>query len=236
MFTGIIEELGEVVSIEEIGDSSRIRLRGPVVCADAGHGDSIAVNGVCLTVVDSPEELAAGTGEFSADVMAETLHRSSLGELKPGSRVNLERAMALGARLGGHLVQGHVDATGRLLSREPGERDANGELRWEVLRFSLPDTISRYLVEKGSITVDGVSLTVVEAARDSFTVSLIPATLALTTLGAKTVGESVNLEVDVLAKYVERLLESRTLPNLPNLPGLSGPQGASTDETPEESR
>ncbi|MEU1503600.1 riboflavin synthase [Kitasatospora sp. NPDC005748] len=213
MFTGIIEELGEVVSIEEIGDSSRIRLRGPVVCQDAHHGDSIAVNGVCLTVVDTPEELAGQSGEFSADVMAETLHRSSLGELAPGSRVNLERAMALGARLGGHLVQGHVDATGALLGREPGERDADGKLRWEVLRFSLPATISRYLVEKGSITVDGVSLTVVEAARDSFTVSLIPATLALTTLGTKAVGESVNLEVDVLAKYVERLLDSRTLPS-----------------------
>ncbi|MFF1905358.1 riboflavin synthase [Kitasatospora sp. NPDC058218] len=213
MFTGIIEELGEVVSIEEIGDSSRIRLRGPVVCQDAHHGDSIAVNGVCLTVVDTPEQLAAGAVEFSADVMAETLHRSSLGELAPGSRVNLERAMALGARLGGHLVQGHVDATGALLGREPGERDADGNLRWEVLRFSLPATISRYLVEKGSITVDGVSLTVVEAARDSFTVSLIPATLALTTLGTKAVGESVNLEVDVLAKYVERLLDSRTLPS-----------------------
>ncbi|MEV0536660.1 riboflavin synthase [Kitasatospora sp. NPDC050463] len=213
MFTGIIEELGEVVSIEEIGDSSRIRLRGPVVCQDAHHGDSIAVNGVCLTVVDSPEQLAAGVGEFSADVMAETLHRSSLGELAPGSRVNLERAMALGARLGGHLVQGHVDATGALLGREAGERDADGNLRWEVLRFSLPATISRYLVEKGSITVDGVSLTVVEAARDSFTVSLIPATLALTTLGTKAVGESVNLEVDVLAKYVERLLDSRALPS-----------------------
>lgn len=213
MFTGIIEELGEVVSIEEIGDSSRIRLRGPVVCQDAHHGDSIAVNGVCLTVVDTPEELVGRSGEFSADVMAETLHRSSLGELAPGSRVNLERAMALGARLGGHLVQGHVDATGALLGREPGERDADGKLRWEVLRFSLPATISRYLVEKGSITVDGVSLTVVEAARDSFTVSLIPATLALTTLGTKAVGESVNLEVDVLAKYVERLLDSRTLPS-----------------------
>ncbi|MFB7125002.1 riboflavin synthase [Kitasatospora sp. NPDC056273] len=250
MFTGIIEELGEVVSIEEIGDSSRIRLRGPVVCTGARHGDSIAVNGVCLTVVDSPAELAAGTGEFSADVMAETLHRSSLGELAPGSRVNLERAMALGARLGGHLVQGHVDATGRLLSREPGERDAAGELRWEVLRFSLPGTISRYLVEKGSITVDGVSLTVVEAAADSFTVSLIPTTLALTTLGAKAVGEGVNLEVDVLAKYVERLLESRTLPdfpNLSNLPNLSNPphpsdlsslstpSGLPVDGTPGES-
>jgi riboflavin synthase len=212
VFTGIIEELGEVVSIEEIGESSRIRLRGPVVCSGAKHGDSIAVNGVCLTVVDSPEELAADTGEFSADVMAETLHRSSLGALKPGSRVNLERAMALGARLGGHLVQGHVDATGELLSRAPGDLDAAGLPRWEVLRFSLPQSITRYLVEKGSITVDGVSLTVVDAALDSFSVSLIPATLELTTLGAKAPGDPVNLEVDVLAKYVERLLDTRTLP------------------------
>ncbi|WP_327065561.1 riboflavin synthase [Kitasatospora sp. NBC_01302] len=214
MFTGIIEELGEVVSIEEFGDSSRIRLRGPLACTGARHGDSIAVNGVCLTVVDSPEELGSGSGEFSADVMAETLRRSSLGALGPGSRVNLERAMALGARLGGHLVQGHVDATGALVGREPGELDADGKPRWEVLRFSLPADISRYLVDKGSITVDGVSLTVVEAAADSFTVSLIPATLALTTLGAKKVGEPVNLEVDVLAKYVERLLESRAIPGL----------------------
>ncbi|MFI9273038.1 riboflavin synthase [Kitasatospora sp. NPDC052896] len=209
MFTGIIEELGEVVSIEEFGDSSRLRLRGPLVCTGARHGDSIAVNGVCLTVVDAPEQLATGGGEFTADVMAETLHRSSLGALVPGSRVNLERAMALGARLGGHLVQGHVDATGILLERAPGELDAEGRPRWEVLRFSLPSSISRYLVDKGSITVDGISLTVVEAAADTFTVSLIPATLALTTLGAKEVGESVNLEVDVLAKYVERLLAAR---------------------------
>ncbi|MFF2629369.1 MULTISPECIES: riboflavin synthase [Kitasatospora] len=213
MFTGIIEELGEVVSIEEIGESSRIRLRGPLVTADARHGDSIAVNGVCLTVVDDSEQLAKRDGEFSADVMRETLRRSSLGALRPGSRVNLERAMALGARLGGHLVQGHVDATGALLSREPGDLDADGNPRWEVVRFSLPQPISRYLVEKGSITVDGVSLTVVEAALDSFTVSLIPATLALTTLGVKAVGDPVNLEVDVLAKYVERLLETRALPD-----------------------
>ncbi|MFF0298484.1 riboflavin synthase [Kitasatospora sp. NPDC004614] len=213
MFTGIIEELGEVVSIEEIGESSRIRLRGPLVTADVRHGDSVAVNGVCLTVVDDSEQLAKHEGEFSADVMRETLRRSSLGALRPGSRVNLERAMALGARLGGHLVQGHVDATGTVLSRDPGDLDADGNPRWEVLRFSLPQPISRYLVEKGSITVDGVSLTVVEAARDTFTVSLIPATLALTTLGVKAVGDPVNLEVDVLAKYVERLLENRALPD-----------------------
>ncbi|MDH6124775.1 riboflavin synthase [Kitasatospora sp. GP82] len=228
MFTGIIEELGEVVSIEEFGDSSRIRLRGPVVCSGARHGDSIAVNGVCLTVVDTPDQLASDSGEFSADVMAETLHRSSLGALRPGSRVNLERAMALGDRLGGHLVQGHVDATGTLLGREPGELDAEGRLRWEVLRFSLPQSITRYLVEKGSITVDGVSLTVVEAALDSFTVSLIPATLALTTLGTKGVGDPVNLEVDVLAKYVERLLDTRTLPTALATPSSSAAPAATS--------
>jgi riboflavin synthase len=209
MFTGIIEELGEVLSVEDLGDSSRIRLRGPVTTQDAREGQSIAVNGVCLTVLDSDERLASAPGEFSADVMAETLRRSSLGAVRVGSKVNLERAMALGARLGGHLVQGHVDGTAVLLSRSPGRPGADGEPQWEVLRFSLPAALSRYLVEKGSITVDGVSLTVVEAAVDSFTVSLIPATLTHTTLGAKKVGEPVNLEVDVLAKYVERLLGDR---------------------------
>ena len=206
MFTGIVEELGEVVSVEGRADSSRIRLRGRVVTDGARHGDSIAVNGVCLTVVDTPEQSAATPQEFTADVMAETLKRSNLGGLKPGSRVNLERAMALGARLGGHLVQGHVDATGTLLARSPGARGADGQPQWEVLRFSLPAAISRYLVDKGSITVDGVSLTVVQAGGDWFTVSLIPTTLALTTLGLKQPGDPVNLEVDVLAKYVERLL------------------------------
>ena len=209
MFTGIIEELGEVLAIEDLGDSSRIRLRGPVTTVDAREGQSIAVNGVCLTVLDTDEQLADVPGEFSADVMAETLRRSSLGAIGVGSRVNLERAMALGARLGGHLVQGHVDGTAVLLARSPGEPGADGGPQWEVLRFSLPAALSRYLVEKGSITVDGVSLTVVEAAADSFTVSLIPATLAHTTLGAKQIGEPVNLEVDVLAKYVERLLGDR---------------------------
>ncbi|MEY9963957.1 riboflavin synthase [Streptacidiphilus sp. MAP12-16] len=209
MFTGIIEELGEVLAVEDLGDSSRIRLRGPVTTGDAREGQSIAVNGVCLTVLDSNDQLAAAPGEFSADVMAETLRRSSLGALRVGSRVNLERAMALGARLGGHLVQGHVDGTAVLLSREPGEPGADGTPQWEVLHFSLPAALSRYLVDKGSITVDGVSLTVVQAAAESFSVSLIPATLAHTTLGLKRVGDTVNLEVDVLAKYVERLLGDR---------------------------
>lgn len=193
MFTGIVEELGEVVAVEDLGDASRFRLRGPLVTEDAKHGDSIAVNGVCLTVVDTAD------GEFTADVMAETLHRSSLGALSAGSRVNLERPMALGGRLGGHLVQGHVDGTGTLVERIPGEH-------WEIVKVALPAALSRYVVEKGSITVDGVSLTVVDAADDYFTISLIPTTLALTTLGHKKAGDPVNLEVDVLAKYVERLL------------------------------
>ncbi|MFH8790214.1 riboflavin synthase [Streptomyces roseoverticillatus] len=193
MFTGIVEELGEVVSVENLGDSSLFRLRGPIVTEDAKHGDSIAVNGVCLTVVET-----AG-GEFTADVMAESLKRSSLGALVPGSRVNLERPMALGGRLGGHLVQGHVDGTGTVLERIPGER-------WEIVKIGLPAGLARYVVDKGSITVDGISLTVVEAGDDFFTVSLIPTTLELTTLGIKQPGDLVNLEVDVLAKYVERLL------------------------------
>ncbi|MGW7246755.1 riboflavin synthase [Streptomyces decoyicus] len=205
MFTGIVEELGEVVAVENLGDSppataggapsrsARFRLRGPVVTEDAKHGDSIAVNGVCLTVVDTAD------GEFTADVMAETLNRSSLGALAAGSRVNLERPMALGGRLGGHLVQGHVDGTGTIVERIPGEH-------WEIVKVALPAALSRYVVEKGSITVDGVSLTVVDAGDDYFTISLIPTTLDLTTLGIKKAGDPVNLEVDVLAKYVERLL------------------------------
>lgn len=197
MFTGIVEELGTVVSVEELGDAVRLRLRGPLVVSDAVHGASIAVNGVCLTVVDHDDS------EFSADVMLETLNRSSLGALVPGSPVNLERPVTLQARLGGHLVQGHVDGTGTILERVPGEH-------WEIVRIALPDDLGRYVVEKGSITVDGVSLTVVEADRDRFSVSLIPTTLELTTLGRKTVGDTVNLEVDVVAKYVERMLQWRT--------------------------
>ncbi|MEU8763875.1 riboflavin synthase [Streptomyces sp. NPDC048659] len=193
MFTGIVEELGEVVAVEQLPDASRFRLRGPLVTEGAKHGDSIAVNGVCLTVVEH------GDGEFTADVMAETLKRSSLGALETGSRVNLERPMAVGDRLGGHIVQGHVDGTGTLLERTPSEH-------WELVKVGLPAHLSRYVVEKGSITVDGVSLTVVDAAADFFTISLIPTTLALTTLGIKQPGDPVNLEVDVIAKYVERLL------------------------------
>jgi riboflavin synthase len=200
MFTGIVEELGEVVGKEDLTDAARFVIRGPLVTTDAGHGDSIAVNGVCLTVVDVLPD-----GAFTADVMAETLDRSSLQGVGVGSRVNLERAAALNSRLGGHIVQGHVDGTGRVLVRTPSEH-------WEVVRISLPDTLSRYVVEKGSITVDGISLTVSGLGADWFEVSLIPTTLALTTLGQSVVGTPVNLEVDVIAKYVERLLDRKDVP------------------------
>ncbi|MGW7069749.1 riboflavin synthase [Streptomyces sp. NPDC054855] len=198
MFTGIVEELGEIKAVENLDDASRFRVRGPVVTEGAKHGDSIAVNGVCLTVVEHEGD------EFTADVMAETLNRSSLGALAAGSRVNLERPTAVGDRLGGHIVQGHVDGTGEIVERMPSEN-------WEIVKISLPADLSRYVVEKGSITVDGVSLTVVDAGIDYFTISLIPTTLALTTLGIKQPGDPVNLEVDVIAKYVERMLGDRVL-------------------------
>ena len=197
MFTGIVEELGEVTSRDVLADAARLTIRGPVVTADAGHGDSIAVNGVCLTVVE-----LLGDGQFTADVMAETLDRSNLGGLRVGSRVNLERAAALNSRLGGHIVQGHVDGTGQVVSRSPSEH-------WEVVRIEVPEAVARYVVEKGSITVDGISLTVSGLGaepRDWFEVSLIPTTRELTTLGRAPVGTQLNLEVDVIAKYVERLL------------------------------
>jgi riboflavin synthase len=197
MFTGIVEELGEIVSVEALGDSARLAIRGPLVTEDAVHGASIAVNGVCLTVVDRTADV------FTADVMKETLDRSGLGAVEPGSRVNLERPVRLADRLGGHLVQGHVDGTGVILSRSPGAH-------WDLVKISLPADLARYVVEKGSITVDGISLTVVEAAADWFTVSLIPTTLELTTLGHKGPDDPVNLEVDVVAKYVERLMGARS--------------------------
>ena len=202
MFTGIVEELGEVVSVDDLGDSVRLTLRGPLVTAGAGHGDSIAVNGVCLTVVTTDG------GAFTADVMRETLDRSSLGALAAGSPVNLERPTELGGRLGGHLVQGHVDGVGALLARAPSEH-------WDVVTVALPSHLARYVVEKGSIAVDGVSLTVASVADDRFTISLIPTTLALTTLGSKQPGDPVNLEVDVIAKYVERLLSLDSVPTSP---------------------
>ncbi|MFE3259193.1 riboflavin synthase [Nocardia sp. NPDC059091] len=206
MFTGIVEELGEILATEQLDDSARLTIRGPLVTSDAGHGDSIAVNGVCLTVVDRKIE----GDTFTVDVMAETLDRSSIGGLTVGSRVNLERAAAVNSRLGGHIVQGHVDGTGTIVSRTPYEN-------WEVVRISLPDSIARYVVEKGSITVDGISLTVsgiglaedafTDGAKDWFEVSLIPTTRELTTLGTAPAGTTVNLEVDIIAKYVERLVQ-----------------------------
>jgi riboflavin synthase len=188
-----VEALGAVAHLEDHGDAVRLGVRCPEVVTDARPGDSIAVNGVCLTVVES------GTDTFTADVMRETLDRSCLGALAVGDPVNLERPMRLDGRLGGHLVQGHVDGTGTIESRDRSEH-------WEVVRVSLPADLARYVVHKGSITVDGVSLTVASVGDTSFTVSLIPTTLALTTLGRKQVGDPVNLEVDVVAKYVERLL------------------------------
>jgi len=199
VFTGIIEELGEVVAIETLPDAARFTLRGPAVTADAVHGASIAVNGVCLTVVDETGADSLARGQFTADVMAESLDRSSLGDLRPGDRVNLERPMVAGGRFGGHIVQGHVDGTGTVLERTPSEH-------WELVRVSLPAALARYVVEKGSVTVDGISLTVSAITDADFTVSLIPATLAQTTLGIKQPGARVNLEVDVIAKYTERLL------------------------------
>ncbi len=205
MFTGIIEELGEIVAIEPLPDAARLTVRGPLVTSDAAHGASIAVNGVCLTVIDASGSASLERGEFTADVMAESLKRSSLGDLGVGDRVNLERPMAADGRFGGHIVQGHVDGTGTVLRREPSEN-------WELVTVSLPADLARYVVQKGSITVDGISLTVSDlqdgADGSAFTVSLIPATLAQTTLGVKQAGARVNLEVDVIAKYTERLLAS----------------------------
>ena len=203
MFTGIIEELGQVVELVPGADSARVTVRGPLVTTDAVPGASIAVNGVCLTVVD----LAGDT--FTADVMAQTLALTSLVTAAPGIPVNLERPVLANGRLGGHIVQGHVDGTGAVIDRVPGDG-------WELVRVAVPATLSRYIVAQGSITMDGVSLTVAELEDrpegDSVvTVSLIPETLARTTLGHRAPGEWVNLEVDVLAKYVERLTRTTSV-------------------------
>jgi riboflavin synthase len=227
VFTGIVEELGEVVALERLGDAARLTVRGPRVTAGAATGDSIAVNGVCLTVT------ALSGGAFTADVMGETLSRSGLGELGPGAVVNLERSLRLDGRLGGHLVQGHVDGTGTITGRRPAEH-------WEVVRISMPPGLLRYVVEKGSVAVDGISLTVSAASGGTgrsgepaesrepaesaesrkpalsgepdqpgwIEVSLIPETLERTTLGRKQAGQTVNLEVDMIAKYVEKLLSA----------------------------
>lgn len=199
MFTGIVEEIGEIVGVVGQDDAARLRVRGPLVISDARPGDSIAVNGVCLTVTEPTSD------EFGVDVMGETLRRSSLAGATAGTRVNLERAVAAGDRLGGHIMQGHVDGTATVVERTE-------HAQWTTLRFRVPDQegggpgLTRYIVEKGSIAVDGVSLTVTEVDDDSFAVGLIPTTLRETTLGERTVGSTVNLEVDVVAKYVERLV------------------------------
>ncbi|HEV7470343.1 MAG: riboflavin synthase, alpha subunit [Pseudonocardia sp.] len=200
MFTGIVEEVGEIVDVRTSGDVVVLTVRGPRVSTDAAHGDSIAVNGCCLTVVD---EEGASEDLFRLELVPETLKRTSLGAVVAGSKVNLERALPAGGRLGGHIVQGHVDGVGTLLGRTPGERS-------DEVRFSLPAELSRYVVEKGSICVDGVSLTVAGVDADSFTVALIPTTLADTTLGRRRPGDPVNLEVDIVAKYVERLTAGYT--------------------------
>jgi riboflavin synthase len=194
VFTGIVEEIGEVVAVDRTDEVLVLTVRGPTVCSDARLGDSISVSGVCLTVT----AVSVPDGTFSVELVPETLARTSLAGVAAGGRVNLERAVAVGGRLGGHIVQGHVDGVGALRSRNPGARS-------DELTFSLPDGVARYVVEKGSITVDGVSLTVAATDGATFSVALIPTTLTHTTLGARVAGDTVNLEVDVVAKYVERL-------------------------------
>jgi riboflavin synthase len=196
MFTGIIEELGEVVAIENQPDAIRLTVKGPLVTSDIKRGDSIACSGTCLTAI----EIENGT--FSADVMHETLRLTSLADVKVGDPINLERAMTMQTRFGGHHVQGHVDGVGEFISREPSEN-------WDWVRISVPKELMKYVVQKGSITLDGISLTVNEMGADFVGLSLIPETLKLTTLGYKKPGDKINVEVDVMAKHIERLLEMR---------------------------
>ena len=196
MFTGIVEELGRVSAIESLPDAIRLTIEGPLVASDLHRGDSIAVSGTCLTAVEFDEK------GFTADVMQETLNLTSLDGIKVGDPVNLERAMTAATRFGGHVVQGHVDGVGQIISREPSEN-------WEWVRVSVPAGLMKYVVLKGSITIDGVSLTINEVGDEFVGLSLIPETLRLTTLGSKQVGSKVNLEADVMAKHIERLLEAR---------------------------
>ncbi len=197
MFTGIVEELGRVAAIQALPDNAiRITIEGPTVLSDANLGDSICVNGVCLTVAEQNGD------QFTADVMSETINRTTIGDLLAGSQVNLERPVTLATRLGGHLVQGHVDAVGAVSAREHSEN-------WDVVTITPPKNLLKYVVEKGSITIDGTSLTVSAVTDTTFSVSLIPATLEKTTLGIRQIGDRVNLEVDVLAKYVEKLVAAQ---------------------------
>ncbi len=224
MFTGIVEELGAVHAVLDQGDAVRLTVRAEVVLGDVRLGDSIAVNGCCLTVVELTASVPGGPVDlWTADVMLETLRRSSLDGVTVGDQVNLERAVTAGTRLGGHVVQGHVDGVGTVLERIPSDH-------WEVVRFSLPTDLAPYLVEKGSITVDGVSLTVVDVTDDSFSVSLIPETLARTTLGHRGVGQRVNLESDVVAKHVAKLVRAYlpTAVGHPAAPGQPAPTSVPT--------
>jgi len=198
MFTGIVEELGVVKSIEKQTDALRITVEGPLIVSDIKRGDSIAVSGTCLTAVEHDQ------ASFTADVMLETLKRTSLDGIKVGDQVNLERAMTAATRFGGHVVQGHVDGVGEIISREPSDN-------WEWLRVRIPAELMKYVVLKGSITIDGVSLTVNEMGDDFVGLSLIPETLEKTTLGSKAIGAKVNIEADVMAKHIERLLEARNI-------------------------
>jgi riboflavin synthase len=197
MFTGIVEELGTVASVEALADSIRLEIKGDLISSDLSQGESIAVNGVCLTAAELT------SGGFIADVMLETLNRSSLNGIKEGDPVNLERAMSGTGRFGGHVVQGHVDGVAEIVSREPS---AN----WEVVKVKIPSDLSKYVVHKGSITFDGVSLTVNDIVEDTVSLSLIPETLRLTTLGSKRVGDKLNVEADILAKHIEKLIEARS--------------------------
>lgn len=197
MFTGIVEELGKVAKVETLSDSIRLQIKGELVSTDLSQGDSISVNGVCLTAAEVKPY------GFVADVMLETLNRSSLSGIKEGDPVNLERAMSGAGRFGGHVVQGHVDGVAEIVSREPS---AN----WEVVRVRIPSNLSKYVVHKGSITFDGVSLTVNDISDDIVSLSLIPETLRLTTLGSKKVGDKLNVEADILAKHIEKLIEARS--------------------------
>ncbi|MBC9927959.1 MULTISPECIES: riboflavin synthase [unclassified Leucobacter] len=223
MFTGLIEEVGEIVALTPVGDSLRLTVRGPLVTSDAGHGDSISVSGVCLTVIEQ------GAGTFAADVMAQSLDMSTLGELVPGSRVNLERAARIDTRLGGHIVQGHVDGTATLIEARPGDA-------WRVLRFALPAELAPLLVDKGSVTLSGVSLTVStisepNAAEHWFEVSLIPETLEATTLGGLVPGDRVNVETDILARQVARMLAFAGVPGA-QAPASPAPEASATPDSP----
>jgi riboflavin synthase len=197
MFTGIIEELGSVIAVEKLDDSIRLQVSGTLISSDLSQGESVSVNGVCLTAAEVTDD------GFVADVMLETLNRSSLSGIQVGDLVNLERAMSGAGRFGGHVVQGHVDAVAEIISREPS---AN----WEIVKVRIPKELTKYVVHKGSITFDGVSLTVNEIVDDVVSLSLIPETLRLTTLGIKVVGDKLNVEADILAKHIEKLIEARS--------------------------